>query len=203
MIYELRTFNLRSGMVADFEQRYAEALPERTRISPLGGCWHTEIGPLNQVISVWPYESVAQRDQARAEAARAGWPPPVTDLITSEEAWIVQPAPFMRPLEPGQLGAVYEMRVYTVQVGKMPEIIKLWGAAIADREKLSPLAAAWYTDTGPVSTWIHLWPYADLNERARVRAEAQKLGNWPPPTRPYLTKQENRILIPAAYSPLH
>jgi hypothetical protein len=109
----------------------------------------------------------------------------------------------MRPLEPAQLGNVYEMRLYTAQVGKIPEIIKLWSAAIGDREKLSPLAACWYTETGPVSTWIHVWPYKDLNERARIRAESQKLASWPPPTRPLLTRQENKILVPAEFSPLH
>jgi hypothetical protein len=202
MIYELHTFNLRSGTVPEFEQRYAAALPERTKISPLGGCWHTEIGPLNQVIAVWPYESLAARDQARAEAAKRGWPPQVMDLIVTEEVWIVQPAPFMRALQPAQLGNVYEMRIYTAQVGKIPEIIKLWGAAIEGREKFSPLAACWYTDVGPVSTWIHVWPYQDLNERARVRAEAATSGTWPPPTRPLLDRQENRILVPAEFSPL-
>ena len=202
MIYELRTFNLRTGTVPEFEQRYAAALPERTKISPLGGCWHTEIGPLNQVIAVWPYESLAARDQARAEASKAGWPPQVMDLIVSEEVWIVHPAPFMRPLQPAQLGNVYEMRVYTAHLGKIPEIINLWGAAIEGREKFSPLAACWYTDVGPVSTWIHIWPYQDLNERARVRAEAAKSGAWPPPTRPHLAHQENKILVPAEFSPL-
>jgi NIPSNAP len=202
MIYEMRTFNLRSGTVPEFEQRYAAALPERTKISPLGACWHTEIGPLNQVISVWPYESLAARAEARAQAARIGWPPPVMDMIVTEETWILQPAPFMRPLQPAQMGNVYEMRIYTAQVGKIPEIIKLWAAAIEGRQQVSPLAACWYTDIGPVSTWIHVWPYQDLNQRLHARAEAQKLGTWPPPTRPFLERQENRILIPAEFSPL-
>ncbi|HYY87471.1 MAG TPA: NIPSNAP family protein [Chloroflexota bacterium] len=203
MIYEMRTYDLRSGMVPEFEQRYGAALPRRAAISPLGAFWHTEIGPLNQVIAVWPYDNIAERERARGEAATAGiWPPPVQDLIVREEAWILHPAPFMRPLQPGKLGNVYEMRVYTAQAGKVSEVIRLWSEAIADREKLSPLAAGWYSDLGALSTWIHVWPYQDLNERARIRAESQKLGTWPPPTRPFLTRQENKILIPAEFSPL-
>ena len=199
----MRTFNLRPGMVPEFEQRYAAALPGRTKISPLGAFWHTEIGPLNQVVAVWPYENMAERDKARGEAAKTGkWPPDVQELIVTEEAWILHPAPFLRPLQPGQLGNVYEMRTYTAQAGKVPEVIKLWSAAIADREKLSPLVAGWYTDLGQVSLWIHVWPYQDLNERARIRAESQKLGSWPPPTRPLLNRQENKILVPAEFSPL-
>jgi hypothetical protein len=204
MIYEMRTFNLRAGMVPEFEKRYAAALPERTKISPLGAFWHTEIGPLNQAIAVWPYESLAAREEARAQASKAGiWPPPDNDLILTEEVWILQGAPFMRPLKPAQLGNVYEMRIYTAQIGKIPEVIKLWAAAIEDREKVSPLAACWYTEAGPISTWIHVWAYQDLNERVRLRGEAQKLGSWPPPTRPLLERQENRILVPAEFSPLH
>jgi hypothetical protein len=154
---------------------------------------------------VWPYADMAEREKARATAATAGmWPPPVAELIEREEAWILNPAPFMRPLQPAAMGNVYEMRMYTVQLGKMAEVPQLWGAAIADREKLSPLAAGWYTDLGPLSVWIHVWPYADLGERARVRADAaRQLKNWPPPARELYVHQENKPLVPSDFSPLH
>jgi hypothetical protein len=203
VIYEMRTFDLNPGMVPEFEKRYAEAIPQRTKISPLGACWHTEIGPLNQVIAVWPYEDMADRDRARGEAARSGiWPPKVQDLIVQEQAWILNPAPFMRPLPCGELGNYYEMRLYTTQVGKISDVIRVWGPAVPDREKLSPLVAAWYTDLGPLSIWIHVWPYPDLNTRVNTRAEGNKLATWPPPTREFLVHQENKILVPAEFSPL-
>ena len=81
-------------------------------------------------------------------------------------------------------------------------MLRRWGAAIAERETLSPLAAGWYTDLGPLSIWIHVWPYKDLAERGRVRADAQKLAGWPPPARELYTQQEKKILVPAAFSPL-
>ena len=56
MIYEVRTYSIKPGGVAEFERRFGEALPHRTKYSPLGAFWHTEIGPLNEVIHVWPYE---------------------------------------------------------------------------------------------------------------------------------------------------
>jgi NIPSNAP len=204
MIYEMRTFDLRPGMVPEFEKRYAAALPERTKISPLGALWHTEIGPLNQVIAVWPYADMAERERARGEAAGTGtWPPEVQDLIAREQAWILNPAPFMRSLPTGELGNIYEMRLYTAQLGKISDVIRVWSPRVADREKLSPLVACWFTDLGPLSLWIHVWPYPDLNTRARVRADANKLENWPPPTREFLNRQENKILVPAESSPLH
>jgi hypothetical protein len=204
VIYEMRTFDLKPGMGPEFAARYAAALPQRTKISPLGAFWSTEIGPLNQVVVVWPYADMAEREHARAEAATAGiWPPPVAELVLREDTWILNPAPFMRPLQPAQLGNVYEMRMYTVQVGQMSELVRRWGDVIAEREALSPLAAGWYTDLGPLSIWIHVWPYKDLAERARVRATAGQLKNWPPPARELYTHQENKILVPAEFSPLH
>ena len=54
MIYEVRTYTLKPGSVAKFEENFAAALPHREKYSKLGAFWHTEIGPLNQVIHVWP-----------------------------------------------------------------------------------------------------------------------------------------------------
>ena len=54
MIYEVRTYTLRPGTVAEFEERYEKRLPARLKHSPLGGFWHTEFGPLNQVVHVYP-----------------------------------------------------------------------------------------------------------------------------------------------------
>ena len=50
MIYELRTYTLKPGKVAEFEERFAKRLPFREKHSKLGAFWHTEFGPLNQVI---------------------------------------------------------------------------------------------------------------------------------------------------------
>ena len=77
MIYEMRTYTLKPGTLAEFEKRFSEAIPHRQKYSPLGAFWHTEIGPLNQVIHVWPYEDLQQRTQTRAAASQdPHWPPP-------------------------------------------------------------------------------------------------------------------------------
>ena len=49
-IYEFRTYTLKPGTVAQAEKNFGEALPERIKVSPLAAFWHTEIGPLNQII---------------------------------------------------------------------------------------------------------------------------------------------------------
>ena len=82
MIYELRTYTLRPGMVGEFEKRWAPMVEARQKLSPLGALWHTEIGPLNEMVHVWPYASVDERSRIRALAVEQGiWPPDTRDLI--------------------------------------------------------------------------------------------------------------------------
>jgi NIPSNAP len=70
MIYEVRTYTLRPGTVAEFEERFVKRLSLREEHSKLGAFWHTEFGPLNQVIHVYPYDDLQQRtDAARFRAA--------------------------------------------------------------------------------------------------------------------------------------
>ena len=205
MIYEVRTYTLQPGSVAQFEENFAKALPAREKYSKLGAFWHTDIGPLNQVIHVWPYESVDERNAIRAEASQdPDWPPKnPPEMYVSLSSDIYIPAPFMRPMGGGQeLGNIYEMRIYTYKNGSMPEVVKRWGAAIPHREEYSPCAAAMYSDLGSLNKWMHVWPYKDMEDRNKVRAEASQNEHWPPPTREFLLSQENKMLIPAAFSPM-
>ena len=102
-----------------------------------------------------------------------------------------------------ELGNVYEMRTYTYKPGSINTVIERWAEAIHHREKYSPLAACWYTELGGLNKWIHVWPYASLEERDRIRAESMKDPNWPAPTREMLVRQETKILSPASFSPMH
>ena len=206
MIYEVRTYNLQPGSVPAFEENFAKALPYREKFSPLGAFWHTEIGPLNQVIHARPFEDLAERTRIRAEAAKnPNWPPKnPPEMYISMESEIFTPAPLMRPLAGRQaLGNFYEMRTYTYQTGAMPEVIKRWAEAVPHREEFSPLAAAWHTKLGGLNKWVHIWPYKDLAERDRIRASAMESPHWPAQTREFLIKQETKILVPAAFSPMH
>src|SRR4029079_2575863 len=111
MIYEMRTYNLNPGAVGKWEELFAEAYTSgRDKYSKLGGLWHTELGPLNQVIHIWPYESLQHRADVRAKAAkqRVGkWPPPLSaTLVTAQETDILDPVKGMKDWdgEPKALG---------------------------------------------------------------------------------------------------
>lgn len=204
MIIEMRTYTLKPGTVAAAEERFGKALPGRLKFSKLAAFWHSEVGPLNQIIHIWPYDSLGHREEARAAAQKAeGWPPDIREFIVEMKTEILIPAPFSPPLEPRALGDLYEIRSYTYQPGAIPTVIQRWSEKIEGRTKLSPLAACWYSEIGPLNKWVHIWPYRDFAERARVRQEAAKQGVWPPQTAAMLLRQENALVAPASFSPLH
>ena len=204
MIIEMRSYDLKPGTVPAFEERFGAALPTRTKLSPLAGFWHTEVGPLNRVIHIWPYASLEERTRIRAEAVKAGgWPPDLGEFIVSMTSEIYLPAPFSPPLEPRTLGAIYEIRSYTLAAGQMPGMIERWAAKVPERIKLSPLVAAWSSELGGLNKWVHIWAYKDAAERQRIRAEAVAKGIWPPGSPAgTMLKQENMLAVPAAFSPL-
>jgi hypothetical protein len=207
MLYEVRTYTLQPGTVGEFEARFTKRHPVREKHSKLGAFWHTEIGSLNQVIHVWPYEDLQHRMTVRtamANDAELQQIPGGRDLIVAQESDIMIPAPFMRPLGSQSYGSgnLYEMRIYTYAPGDIPAVLKGWAEAVPYREQLSPLVACWYSDVGGLNKFVHVWVYKDLNERARIREESRKDGRWPAQTGVRPVRQENKILIPAAFSPV-
>jgi hypothetical protein len=208
MIYEVRTYTLRAGAVAEFEERYEKRLPLRLKHSPLGAFWHTEFGPLNQAVHVYPYDDLNHRTRVRAalasDADRAALPGG-GDLIVAQESEIMNPAPFMRALGSRDYGTgnVYEMRTYTYAPGDIPKVLEAWAKAVPSREELSPLAACWTSELGGLNKFVHTWVYKDLAERERVRAASRAPGRaWPPQSGVRPVRQENKLLIPASFSPV-
>ncbi len=208
MIYEIRTYELRAGTVPTWVKRFEDGLPTREKYSKLGGFWTTEIGQLNTVTHLWPYEDMKHREEARAAAAKDAsgkWPPKGDDCILTQESEIINPSPFMRPLNGSvqQLGGVYELRIYTYQNGAPPKVINAWSPVVGKREQFSPLLLSGFSELGGLNRWFHLWPYKDLAARVAVRAEAAKANiGWPAPTSEWVMHQKNMILIPSSFSPL-
>jgi hypothetical protein len=80
---------------------------------------------------------------------------------------------FVTPQQAGAFGNVYEFRVYDIALD------------------------------GATPRMLHVCPYADMNERMRVRGEAVSTGVWPPKGGPdWLTVMQATIRLPAKFSPL-
>ena len=204
MIIEMRTYTLKPGTLAEVEKRFGAALSNREKHSKLAAFWHTEVGPLNQIIHVWTYDNFDHRAAVRAAAVKEeGWPPPIGEFTISQQSEVFIPAPFSPPLEPREVGPLFEIRQYTLIPGAIPGLIERWSEKIEGRTKFSPLVGGWYSEFGALNKWVHIWAYKDAAERFSVRAAAAATGNWPARNPPgVVVKQENAFVMPSAFSPI-
>jgi hypothetical protein len=104
--------------------------------------------------------------------------------------------------------AVVELRTYTLYSGKTAEYLRLYeqeGLRI-QQPILGGLVGYFSTDIGTLNQVIHMWKYEDLADRAKRRALLAADPDWQafvPKIQALILNQENKILIPAAFSPLH
>jgi hypothetical protein len=208
MIYEIRTYTLHPGKVRDYEARFAEGYTVREKYSPLYGFWHTEIGPLNQVVHIWPYESLQQRDDLRKASAAdpsGKWPPNASEFAMYQENDILIPIPGMTEHKgPQQWGNLYELRMYTYPAGEVQKVATAFTAALPAREAVYPVVGIWTSDLGNLNRLYQLFVYKDWAHRDELRAEMRAKKIWPPQGESsHPMTQLVRHMVPAAYSPLH
>lgn len=100
MIVEQRTYTLFAGKTPEYLRHYeSEGLAIQTRIlGRLVGYFTTEIGPLNQIIHMWAYDSFEDRARRRAQMqADPGWKAyiaKIQPLIQTQENKILNPTSF-------------------------------------------------------------------------------------------------------------
>lgn len=103
MLVEQRTYTLHPGKIRDYLSLYeAEALAIQLRIlGRMVGYYRSEIGALNQVVHMWAYTDLREREQRRAELlADEGFQRYVhrmLPMLVSQESRILAPAPFFSP----------------------------------------------------------------------------------------------------------
>ena len=102
---------------------------------------------------------------------------------------------------------ILEQRDYQVYIGKLPELVRLYeteGIPI-QQEVLGGLVGAFTVEVGALSTYSHFWRYDSFDDRAARRAALQARDDWKAflaKIQPLIHAQQNRILVPTAYSPL-
>jgi hypothetical protein len=83
-------------------------------------------------------------------------------------------------------------------------VVETEGIAIQKRH-LGQLVGYFSTEIGPLNEIIHIWAFADLEDRAKRRAALLADPAWQaflPRIRHLIEEGENRILKPAPFSPL-
>jgi hypothetical protein len=211
MIYEVRTYDIKPKSLGEVEKRFGEAYEHRKQLSPLAAFWHTEIGPLNQIIHVWPYKDLVEREKIRNAAVAGGnWPPKIGEFLVNMRSEIFIPFAFSPEIKPGKMGPYFEMRTYTFAPGELGKVQKVWEKALPERVKISPLVGVWYSELGGLNRFTHIWAYPSLDARNETREKATATGAWPPSAYAkregmadaLLVAQENKIVMPSAFSPL-
>lgn len=101
---------------------------------------------------------------------------------------------------------IVEERIYTLHPGQAPEYLRLYeteGLGI-QRRILGRLVGYFSTEVGPLNQIVHLWAYRDVAERAERRGWLLADEGWrayAKKIRPLIVTQENKILVPAPFSP--
>jgi hypothetical protein len=213
MIYEIRSYTLDVGDVDGYVNQFRDWLKNSQKYYRVRAFFRTEFGPLSQVVMIYAYENLGERDEIRAAAGKDPLvnphlaPPDIPRIqrikrIPFQTSEILIPAPFMRPLEAGHYGNIYEMRIYRCRELSFPEMMRRWGELMPKRERYSRCVLCGYTDLGELYKVIHIWPYESMEQRARVRREAVENGDWPPNDQEFILSMENRLLVPADFSPV-
>ena len=103
MIVEERIYTLYAGQTAAYLAAYeTEGMAiQKPILGRMVGYYSTEFGPLNQVIHMWAYESLAERTERRArllaDSAWKAYAAKVRPMVLTQENKLLMPAPFMRP----------------------------------------------------------------------------------------------------------
>jgi hypothetical protein len=204
MLYEVRTYRVKPRSQNEVMKRFGKAYGERKEFSEISAFFYCDIGPLNEIIHIWPYENLQDRTDVRVKAsATPSWPPHIGEFLDEQLSEIFLPFPCTPEFKTGQIGPVFEWRSYTIKPHSLGGIQERWGEALHEREKLSPILMAMSTEIGPLNKFVHIWPYESLNHRAEIRAEAAAKGIWPPKGGgDELLRQDNKILFAAPFSPI-
>jgi hypothetical protein len=212
MVYELRTYTLVPGTQSEYLQlnRDVGRKIRGDKYGKLEGAWTTEFGTLNQYVHLWSYPDLNERDRLRkALMADEAWVkeyvPRIRPMILTQENKILVAVDRV-PLTPPAGGPhLYELRTYRTHTGKVPEWVGHFTGALPAREKYSKIVGLWTTDVAQLNQVVHLWAYADLNQRADVRCKTPQDPEWKAflaKGYPLIAHMESVILVPTEVSPL-
>ena len=102
---------------------------------------------------------------------------------------------------------IVEQRDYHIYTGKMKEVLRLYQSEgiVIQKEILGNLIGWFTVDVGGLSSISAIWGYENYAERERRRAILSADERWQaflPKLQPLIHTQQNRILVPTAFSPI-
>jgi hypothetical protein len=210
MIYELRTYTLEPGKQAEYLRQSAETgrKARGDRYGKLEGHWYTEFGTLNQVVHLWNYPDLNERNRLRAELAKneewtKGYLPQIRPMLLAQENKILSAVVPVTP--PSDTGNVYELRWYRTHVGKAGEWLEHFKAILPVRAKYMRRVGLWQTEIAQLNEVVHMWVFRDLKERAEQRARLAQDPEWQAflgKSAALLAHMQAIVLNPSPHSPM-
>ena len=210
MIHELRTYTLAPGKQAEYLKLSGD-LSRKIRGDDYGkleGFFSTEFGTLNQLVHLWSYADLNERERLRMALGRnerwiREYVPQIRPLLVTQENKILSEVLPLQP--PADTGNIYELRWYRTHATRAGEWLELFKAIMPTREKYMRRVGLWQTQMGQLNEAVHLWVYKDLNERAAARSKALADPEWQAflgKALPLLLNMQSVVLIPTPVSPM-
>jgi hypothetical protein len=102
--------------------------------------------------------------------------------------------------------AIYELRTYTLYVGKLAEAAELYKAeGWPALQKHPPKLLGYFTgDVGALNQLVHLWKFDDDADRRKFWAGVyadEAFMAFARKLRPLIVTQENKLLMPSPWGP--
>lgn len=203
MLYDLTFLTIRPNQLGPVLSALPETAPAASPNGQLVGCFSCDLGSLNRIAILTAYGEHKALLEDRGAALSSADPYGVSTYLSAIDKAAFKPLSFMTDIVPGHYGPFYEMRTYEIAPKGLAETEEAWSRVVERRQALSPLLMVMGSiDTLP-TRMVHLWPYKTLDERFRVRAEASKMGIWPPPggSNNVLSLRSD-VFVPLTFSPL-
>ena len=169
----------------------------------LRGCWYAEIGRLNRVLAIFAHESTSALLADHDALLRSGDPLGVAGVATEVTLDAYATFPGVEFLPAGTPGPMFEVREYRLKRSGLAATFAAWDKVLAARTRISPLATVMYALTGAVPRFMHIWPFATLDQRMALREASVRQGVWPPPGGlEHIEAMHSEVFLPAPFSPL-
>ncbi len=100
MYYEIRTYRVKTGAIPLYLKQVEEEgiSLQKHYLGELVGYFYSEIGPLNQIVHIWAYTSLDDREERRQKLAKdPAWnafAPKIQSLLEEMESKVMKPAVF-------------------------------------------------------------------------------------------------------------
>lgn len=203
--FEVLMLTVKVRTVLSALARLEVALKESVAGTHLLGCWTSELGPQNQIAILRGFDSLETRQSERERLLLDSNGLDVSDVLLNWEFNDYTIFPFLKPLEPGAHGPLYEFREYSLVGTGLAPTLKGWQKAVGPRttDQYSQVYAALYATSGSAPRYLHIWPYQTLEQRLDVRSRTVADGVWPPENAgPQLQLMKSTLFLPASFSPL-